>query len=339
MKKITLGLLLSLVLFLTACDAMTFPDPFINRSSTSQTSEIFRADMAAEEAFSTNQQVAYSGSATAETKTFNNDQDKLLQLVKDHQGIVRAQDAYRYYNEDEQEDFTQIDFSLDIPQAKADAFVAALKEAFIFSRFSFSGVDMTENLNTTQAQLDKIEEEIDRVQQLIDDSATSNADKITLEGDLRSLNEQKAKLEEQIETGQNQVNYSHFQLSLREVPRYYNEEPGAMYFVGQAFRGFFQYAISLLAMSLMSLFFVIPYIIVGILTYLITRKLTQRFIHGIGKDGGRVAGKVTVFPAPSSEKAVQGASVAPATSTTLVTPSDLTTSKGSDTPNNANAVE
>ena len=274
MKK-RLTFLLFFLLFLTGCTNDMMPLP--NMSTTDTYKETSNADVS--QGYNADQDISYYGSASLETKDFNKDKDHLMDIIKTNQAIIRSQDAGRYTDTLEDQQFPEARFTIDVPKDKFQAFVDQIQADFIYSSFSISSQDQTENLSNDHKRLEEIKQEIEEIETKLEEDKLTSAEKIDFRERLSLLESEKTTLETNLKDTQDSVDYSAVSITLKEVPRYYHEKPSIFTHFKRSFRGFFGYAIGLFAWSLISLFFVIPYLIVGVLTYVMTRKLVHKFVH------------------------------------------------------------
>lgn len=276
MKK-KIAVLLFILVFLTGCNDVVSPLSDLSGSGNQNYKEAERVDVT--QGYNPNQDISYYGSATLETKDFNQAKENLLKIVKDHEGIILSQDAGRYTDSLEDMPFTEASFTIDVPQDKFQVFVDKLQANFTYSSFSVSSQDQTDVLSSDRQRLEEVKQEMKEIEDKLKEDKLTSAEKIDFRNRLATLENEKMTLEENLKYTQASVDYSAVHITLKEVPRYYHESPTIFTYFKRSFKGFFGYAISLFAMSLISLFFVIPYLIVGVFTYVMTRKMVHKYVH------------------------------------------------------------
>lgn len=138
---------------------------------------------------------------------------------------------------------------------------------------------MQEDLDARQDRIDDLEGDLDRYTKMLEEDDLTESERTGLQTEIVMIREELQQLRRDQASLEAEVQCPMISIQLSEVLRYQGEGPSLTHVVFGAFGGFFGYAIPALVASLISLFFVIPYIIVGVITYLITRKLVQRFIH------------------------------------------------------------
>lgn len=266
---------------LTGCGASSFNslipsyDGGYYEGSRSAYSEEYALD---DIAYGEDQRVSYAAHAQAETKTYKEDNQKLEALMDTYDVVLKSQNSYQYQDYMEEKNFTETYYSLEVPKDNFDGFIEEIKSSFTLSSFSLDSEDIGSNIDSLSSRLKAVEEEIKNIEGILEEGVDDPATKLDLEVQLGDLRAEKLDLEESLTSTEDTVDFARVNFTLREVARFYNESPSLFDNFKYAFKGFFQQAIGLLAMSLMSLFFVIPYIIVGVATYITTRKLIKRFV-------------------------------------------------------------
>ena len=270
LKKIVLFLFCAL--FLWGCDNATnlFPNTTPTRTDYVEKSE---------SGYSSQQQVSYSGSATIESKAYEKDYERFLQSVEAVKGKVTSQSSTQYSDEMSRSVLNQTSITVDVPQEQLQEFIQTIKKDYKVANFSLSSQDQTDTINQDQERLEEVKAEIADLEKKLAEENLPSAEKIAYQDNLRELKAEQRNLEASLNQTQDSVKYSTLDISLKEVKRYYNEKPSVADYFVQAFSGFFTFAIPLFAWSLISLFFVIPYLFVAVFTYVFARKMVNKFVH------------------------------------------------------------
>lgn len=263
------------LMLLSACEPLY--DSYYNSYAPGYDSSISEQSMSID--YQPDQQVVVTASASIETKDYAETVDQIETLIKDHQGLIRSQDHFRSEDLYTSTPLSQKSLVIDVPSDRVEAFIQALQEDYRLSHLSSSSYDASGEITYSQDRLQEIEARIAVIQTQLDDDDVSNEEKSALRGELADLEAEKLIHEFNLQDTHDRVEYSSVSLDIRQVLRYSDEAPTIGHQFRRAFNGFFGMAIPALSASLVSLFFVIPYIIVGVITYLITRKLVNKWIH------------------------------------------------------------
>lgn len=270
LKKIILFVFCAL--FLWGCESTTnlFPNTTPTRTDYVEKTE---------SGYNSQQQVSYSGSATIESKSYQKDYDRFLKSVENVKGKITAQSSNQYSDEMNRKVLNQTSITVDIPQEQLQGFIDTIKKDYQVANFSLASQDQTDTISQDQQRLEEVNQEISDLEKKLEDENLSSIEKVSYQETLRTLRVEQSNLKLSLSQTQDSVKYSTIDIQLKEVVRYYNEKPNLGDYFVQAFSGFFAFAIPLFAWSLISMFFVIPYLFVGVFIYVFARKMVNKYVH------------------------------------------------------------
>ncbi len=268
-------------IFLTGCEPPSIDNMYNSNSSSSSDSSAYKADSnyKTEDSYQPQQNVIFNSSLTAETKTYKDDHEKLLNLVKDNKGLIMSQDSFQNEEPVLKQSFVQTNFKIKVPKDNYSSLVATLKKDFVIASFNENSLDVTDSKLSSEQQIKLLDEEIKAIEEQLEDKDISSEEKTQLRIELRSLKEQKMTISSSLDDTNESIQYSDIDLTLREVPHYSNEKPSIWYNVRQAFSGFIGNAIAVLAYSLLTLVFFIPFIAILAFARLTTRKMWYKWLQ------------------------------------------------------------
>lgn len=272
-----LGLFVVSVWLLSGCGAVF--DPFAMGSNVEESlpdytwQEAYEtADYGADEA---GQEVVVSGFAEVESKQYSQTLDELRTLIQSYDGKVTSQDASHTFDEYTHQKLRWTHFSVRIPSDQVETLLTDIQEKYALRRFAVNSYDAGDELATDEKRLAEIAARMAEIDGALASEDVSSLEKSTLREEQQDLELEQRSLVQNIEELRKDVADAQIDVSVFEVLRYTDESASLGHQFQRAFSGFFSFAIPTLALSLVSLFFVIPYIIVAVVTYLLVRKLLR----------------------------------------------------------------
>lgn len=237
------------------------------------------------QSYDPSQEVSYSGTASLETKNYDADKQKLINTIKEYDGIIQSEDSKKRTQDMIGETYIYSNFQVKVPSKQLTALSEKIQEAFTVSSYNLNSQDVGEEKQSTQSQIDAINKEIEEIQTDIEQENLTSDQKQTLKQKIRDLESERRDLQASKESTQDSINYANLNINLLEVAYYYNEKPSALYYFRIAFTDFLGKAIIVLSYALMAIVFVLPFILIASLTFLTVRKQWYKWLNKMYQTG------------------------------------------------------
>lgn len=281
-KKQRWILLPVLALILSACGNQSFFQE--SEPATYDTMEMaVEQDMVDDSTVSRDQaqgrEVIYSASVNYQTIRYEEAKAVIEEIINQNDGFVQYQDEsvneYRYQDTDDT--LTTLYMVIRVPQDNYEALLTALEgnDQAQLMQISRGSQDVTQQVQDIEIRIESIESRIERLNEL-NEQAESIADLIEIQTALEeAISERDILLAEQANLG-DEVDNATVNLSLREVIELSDRSESQLTFwdrIVQAFEQMWQNSIDAFQWGILTLIFLIPYIVFFFILYLIIRYL------------------------------------------------------------------
>lgn len=270
-----------LALTLTGCTFM----PDLNFDNLTPDTTRSSYETSSSQPYNSSQEISYSATASLQTKHYDQDKQKLIDLLKRHEAVIQSEDSQKSSKDTLGQTYIYSNFHVKVPSEKLEGLSQKIKDQFTISSYNLNSQDVGEQKRSTQEQIDALDLEISEIQADIEAKNLPSDQEQDLKQKIRDLQAQKRQLQDNKDSTQDSINYANLHVKLSEVAYYYNEKPSAFYYFKMAFADFLGRAIFVLSFALMALIFVLPFIILAAFTFLTVRKQWYKWLNKMYQTG------------------------------------------------------
>ncbi|XJS10222.1 DUF4349 domain-containing protein [Aerococcaceae bacterium WGS1372] len=273
-------------LLLSACDTATV-------NQTSEPATYNTTEMAMEDSNSMKneqtegREIIYSASVSYQTVHYDEAKAAIEEVINQNGGFIQYQEEsvneYRY--DDNQDTLTSLNMVIRIPQESYERLLTALEENehAQLMQVSRGSTDVTQQSRDIEIRIESIESRIDRLNEL-NDQAENIADLIEIQAALEdAISERDLLLAEQADLSDD-VDNATVNLTLREVIELSDRSESQLTFwdrVVNALEQTWQNSIDAFQWGILTLIFLIPYLVFFFILYLIIRYFIRPLTRGL----------------------------------------------------------
>lgn len=294
-KRILLGLLLTGILTGCATD---------NGSQTTTYEEAYRVEdtkMAPDMESAANQNIVtgqsnedvsliHTGEVSLQTIAYDEDKQNLLDIINKSNGSIQYQDEYQDINQYSSNSTTKQLFNLyltvRVPQEDFEALLEQLTDGGVGELVGTSrgSEDVTRSVRDFEIRLDSIDARVERLNELLE-QAENIADIIEIQNNLDSAILERDQILSEQDYLTDQVARSTINIRLREVMELDDGVTTQLSFWDELVRAISQTgyrAIDVLQQGILSLIFILPYLLFIVILYLIYRWIIKPILKAVG---------------------------------------------------------
>lgn len=287
MKKLKVSALLLLAFILVACES-------VNRSVDTYQEPSYTTEMAADnegsvsrEQSSENRDIIYTASVNYQTINYNDAKQSINEIIEANDGFVQYQDesVNEYSYAESNQTLTNLYMIIRVPQDNYEQILTQFEEngQAQLMQLSRGSQDVTQQVQDIEIRIDSIESRIDRLNEL-NEQAESVADLIEIQAALEeAIAERDILLAEQSAIS-GEIDNATINLNLQEVIELSDRSDSQLTFwdrMVSAFNETWLNSIDAFQWGILTLIFLIPYIIVIIILLLIIRFILRPLFRKI----------------------------------------------------------
>ncbi len=221
---------------------------------------------------SNSQKIIYTAYINIETKKYDDDVTAVKELVEKYGGYLeysdmsgKAEDGDRYCS-----------FTARIPVDKYDDFMLSTEEVGAVTSKSETAEDVTSNYVDVQARIESLKTKLKKLQEL-EAQADNMTDLLDIEDRINDTQYQLESYTAQLKTLDSQIEYCTVTINISEVVTYTNSQKESLASrVAEAFRGSLEGFIGFLQNALITLIYLLPYIVILLIIALVVTVLLKR---------------------------------------------------------------